>query len=89
MPNEESEISDNNLVILTSNWYNISMKNWSVDTNYLKKFPRKFKVWQLEQLINFGLDGKRILRKDLEENIGTLNIDPDKKTYLKFLLKNI
>lgn len=89
MPNEESEITDNNLVILTSNWYNISMKNWSVDTNYLKKFPQKFKVWQLEQLINFGLDGKRILRKDLEENIGTLNIDPDKKTYLKFLLKNI
>lgn len=42
------------------------MKNWSVDENYLKKFPKKYKIWKIAQQINYGLDeGEKINRKDL------------------------
>jgi len=65
------------------------MKNWTVDTKHLKKFPQKFKNWQLEQLINFGLDGQKIPRRDLENNINDLHLDPDKKRYIQFLLEEL
>jgi hypothetical protein len=35
------------------------MKNWSVDVNELKKDKGKYAVWKLEQMVNFGLDGKK------------------------------
>ena len=37
--------------------YNINVKNWSTNTDELKKDKDRFLIWKLEQLINFGLDG--------------------------------
>jgi len=64
------------------------MYNWSVDEEYLAKFPEKYKIWKLEQLINFGLGGDKINRKDLEKYFNVLHIDPVKKKYLRFMLAN-
>jgi len=62
------------------------VKNWSIDTKTLAKYPEQSKIWQLEQLVNFGLDGEKISRQDLLKYWHRLNIDPQKKRYLKFLL---
>lgn len=62
------------------------MYNWSVDLKTLKKFPEKYKIWKLEQMINFGLRNERLNKKDLQKYLPKLKIDPLKKRYLKFLL---
>lgn len=64
------------------------MYNWSTDTTELKKDSEKYAIWRLEQLINFGLNGEKINRKDLEHYFLKLDIDNAKKNYLKLLLKN-
>ena len=62
------------------------MYNWSIDTRHLKKYPRQYAVWRLEQLINFGLGEEKIDKKELLRYLSEIKIDPDKKKYLKFLL---
>lgn len=62
------------------------MYNWSVDINYLKKYPEKYKIWKLEQLINFGLKNEKLDKNELIKYFNKLKIDPQKKKYLKFLL---
>ncbi|MCL5784501.1 MAG: hypothetical protein M1142_04080 [Patescibacteria group bacterium] len=62
------------------------MYNWSTDIKILKKYPEKYKVWQLEQLINYGLNGQKIKKADLKKYWSKLNIDPQKRKYLEFLL---
>jgi len=62
------------------------MYNWSVDIKFLRKFPEKYRIWRLEQLINFGLGGEKLDKKELAENFDQLKIDPTKKKYLKFIL---
>lgn len=62
------------------------MKNWSTDAERLKRNPKKYTIWKLEQMINFGLDGKKLSRKDLEINFDFLLIDPLKKEFLSKLL---
>ena len=64
------------------------MNNWSVDTNFLKKYPEKYKIWQLEQLIDFGLGKEKLDFRDLKKYFNQLSIDSRKKQYLKFLLKH-
>lgn len=60
------------------------MHNWSSDTRKIK--GKKRVLWKLEQMINYGLDGGRISRKELVKYWGDLNIDPDRRRYLAFLL---
>ena len=62
------------------------MYNWSTDTTELKKDPKKYAVWELEQLINFGLNGALLDAKKLREYWSRLTIDPARKAYLSFLL---
>ncbi|MEX2007478.1 MAG: hypothetical protein WD992_01780 [Candidatus Levyibacteriota bacterium] len=62
------------------------MRNWSTDIKKLSKYPPKYSIWKLEQLINFGLDGKKINATELKRYFHRLNIDPQKKKYLRFLL---
>jgi len=64
------------------------MYNWSVDENYLKKFPEKYKLWQLEQLLTYGLDGEKIKAEDLVKNWEYLKkrLDPKRRAFLEFLL---
>lgn len=64
------------------------MYNWSTDTDKLKKYPQKYAMWRLEQLINFGLRGEKLNMAELKKHFGKLKIDPVKKSYLKFLLQH-
>ena len=59
------------------------MYNWSIDTSSLKKKPNKYKIFQLEQKINFGLNNKKISLSSLRKHWGELDIDSNKKSYLK------
>lgn len=62
------------------------MKNWSVDTKFLSKYPQKYTLWKFEQLINFGLGKEKLNRFKLKKCLTKLDIDPQKRKYLKFLL---
>lgn len=62
------------------------MYNWSTDTTKLSKNKDKFTIWKLEQLINFGLNGELLPRVKLKKFLPVLDIDPQKKKYLQFLL---
>lgn len=62
------------------------MYNWSTDTSKLAKNKDKFIIWKLEQLINFGLNGRLLSRAELTKFLPVLDIDPQKKIYLQFLL---
>ncbi len=62
------------------------MHNWSTDLKVLEKYPEKYKIWRLEQLINFGLGDQKIKSTDLKKYLGKLSIDPLKKRFLEYLL---
>jgi len=62
------------------------MYNWSTDITILSKYPEEYKIWQLEQLINFGLGNRKINRSELKKYFSKLHIDSQKKKYLKYLL---
>lgn len=62
------------------------MNNWSVDIKHLRKYPEKYVIWKLEQLINFGLNGQKINLSELKKYFSKLNIDPQKRKYLSFLI---
>ncbi|MFA4831662.1 MAG: hypothetical protein WC862_03760 [Patescibacteria group bacterium] len=62
------------------------MYNWSVDIRQLKKNKQQFAKWRLEQLVNFGLNGEKIRARDLKKYWANLRLDPEKKTYLSWLL---
>lgn len=62
------------------------MYNWAVDTRELKKDRKKYTVWKLEQLINFGLNKEKINRRNLKKYWKDIVIDPKKSRYLSFLL---
>jgi len=41
------------------------MRNWSVDEDYLKKFPLKYKLWLLVQSLSYGLDGEKLNKTEV------------------------
>jgi len=62
------------------------MYNWSTDTKELKKDPKKYAVWKLEQTINFGLNNKKLNKKDLKKHWKDLTLDLSRKKFLSMLL---
>lgn len=64
------------------------MRNWSTDTKTLKKNPENYKIWKLEQTINFGLCGKKLETKELKKYWPKLKIDPARRRFLKMLLND-
>lgn len=62
------------------------MKNWSTDTALLKKDKEAYEIWSLQQHINYGLDGECLSRKKLIKYWDKLEIDPDAKKFLSFVL---
>jgi len=63
------------------------MYNWSVDEKQFKKQdPEGYKIWRLEQLINFGLGREKLDKEELKKYWPFLYLDPDKKRFLSFLL---
>ncbi|MFA5248588.1 MAG: hypothetical protein WC415_05220 [Patescibacteria group bacterium] len=62
------------------------MYNWSTDLKELKKDKKKYTIWHLEQLVNFGLGKEKINSSELKKNWQKLDMDKSKKKYLKILL---
>lgn len=65
------------------------MKNWSVDEKLLKKSPLKYKIWKIQQQINYGLDpGEKISRKDLVKYWLKIapQLDQNRKEFIQFIL---
>lgn len=65
------------------------MRNWSVDENYLKKSPKKYRLWKLEQQLSYGLDeGEKIDKNHLLANWEAVRdrLDPKRREFIKFLL---
>ncbi len=64
------------------------MHNWSVDIERFKKEdPEGFKVWKLEQLINYGLNDEKIDKELLMKYWDKIYIeDPFRKEFLELLL---
>jgi len=63
------------------------MYNWSTDTTKFKSVEQKI-IWELEQMINFGLSGSRLNREKLKKYWNKLNLDPDRKRFLEFIIWN-
>jgi hypothetical protein len=64
------------------------MYNWSVDEKYLKKFPKKYQLWKLEQMLSYGLDGEKLDKKEVIANWNYLKrrLDPKRKEFIEYLL---
>ena len=63
------------------------MRNWSVNTSRLKKNSKEYEIWQLEQLLNFGMsEGETLDRKQLEKYLPVLEIDQDTRNFLEYVL---
>lgn len=62
------------------------MYNWSVNTKRLKKDKKKYTIWKLQQLINFGLGKEKLDQREIKKYFNLLNIDTDKKKFLSFIL---
>jgi len=64
------------------------MKHWSVDTEKFKKIPEAYAIWELEQMINFGLRPGKIKRRELSRYWNKINLDPHKKKFLALILNS-
>lgn len=64
------------------------MRNWSVDENFLRKYPKEYKLWKLEQLLSYGLDKEKLDKDDVINNWDYLKkrLDPARRRFLEFLL---
>ena len=59
------------------------MYNWSTNTKRLKNNPQQYDIFELEQLINFGLNNQKISLAKLRKYWHQIDIDPNKRAYLK------
>lgn len=65
------------------------MLNWNVDEERFKKEdPEGYRLWRLEQLINYGLDGEKLDKKEVKRAWPKIkeNIDPYLARLMEFLL---
>jgi len=65
------------------------MYNWSIDEEKFKKeSPKAYKLWRLTQLINYGLDGEKLDRKEVKKAWPKIKnkIDPNTKSYFEYIL---
>jgi len=65
------------------------MYNWSVDEKYLKKFPKKYRLWRITQLINYGLEEEEKLdREEVKKAWSKIknDLDPYKARAVEYLL---
>ena len=63
------------------------MRNWSVNTSRFEKNEKEYEIWQLEQLLNFGMsEGESLDRKQLEQYLPVLAIDQDTRNFLEYVI---
>lgn len=65
------------------------MQNWSTDEKLLKRDPEKYIIWRIEQMVNFGLGGKKIKAAELKKYWSRLTIDPSRRKFLDLLLHGL
>jgi hypothetical protein len=63
------------------------MHLWDYDKKQIQNTTKGIR-FQLERMINFGTNGKRINKTILKKHFPFLHLDPKKKEFLKFLLWN-
>ena len=61
------------------------MYNWSTDEKSFKNKDKK-EIWELEQLINFGLNGRKIDAEKLRLYWDRFVIDSYRRKFLEMLL---
>lgn len=67
--------------------YNGFMYNWSVDEKKFKREnPEGYKIWRLEQMINWGLGGRKLNEEMVRTYWKKLFLDAPTRKYLRFLL---
>lgn len=62
------------------------MYNWNTDVSSFDKKSPEYTIWKLEQLINFGLNGKKINFNLVRKYWRKLSLDLNRKKFLKALL---
>jgi len=65
------------------------MYNWSVDEKKFKKEdPESYRIWKLEQMINYGEPGEKISENLIRKHWRKIKdrIDPAYRGFLEFLL---
>ena len=62
------------------------MYNWNTDTSKWNKKSDSYQIWKLEQLINFGLNGKKLDLKSTKKYWRKLSLDPQRKKFLELIL---
>lgn len=65
------------------------MFNWSTDeVTFKKKHPKEYRLWRLTQLINYGLDGEKLDRKEVKKAWSKIKdqLDPNTAVYFNYLL---
>lgn len=62
-------------------------QHWSVDETELKKDPRAYAIWRLEQRINFGVGEAKIKKAELKKYWNEIDIDPFKRKALALALE--
>ncbi|PIU18498.1 MAG: hypothetical protein COT16_01930 [Elusimicrobia bacterium CG08_land_8_20_14_0_20_44_26] len=65
------------------------MYNWSVDEKkFRREDPEGYKIWRLEQLINYGEPGEKIDKKEIKKYWEKIKnrIAPSYREFLEFLL---
>ena len=65
------------------------MVNWSTDeVKFKKKNPREYKLWRITQLINYGLDGEKLVLSEVKNSWEYIKskIDEPTKNYLQYLI---
>lgn len=65
------------------------MYNWSTDEKKFKKEdPEGYRVWRLTQLINYGLDGEKLSKKEIKKYWPKIKgeVDSKEKSLIEFFL---
>jgi hypothetical protein len=62
------------------------MFNWNTDTSAWDKKSDSYKVWRLEQLINFGLNGEKLDIKDVKKYWNKIETDSTTRKFLKLII---
>ena len=66
------------------------MRNWSVNEEKLKLYPKEYKKWWHEQALMYGLDKDEKLDGDyLRDNLEILEIDESLKNFVRSMLLKI
>ena len=62
------------------------MYNWNTDLSKRDKKSESYIIWKLQQLINFGLNGKKIDLSLVKKYWTQLDLDPQRKKFLRLFL---